>query len=239
MNFHIDQRIFQTFPGLHIGLIVAKNIDNTQPASPDIAAATRTEEARIRQNFQTETLSQDPHIDVWRKAFSAFGVKPKDGRASIESLYRLIINGRDLRSFNAIVDVYNLISIKHMLPLGGEDIDNMSGDVVLTFAGANETPITVLGDTEPQPPREGEVIYKDGIATICRCWNWREVDRTKLTEQTKNCILVVEGLPPITKEHVVAALAELKTLVQKNCGGQNTTLDEYILDIHNPEAPIT
>ena len=106
-----------------------------------------------------------------------------------------------------------------MLPVGGEDMDKMKGDVVLTFAGSNETPVLLLGDKEPRVPHSGEVIYKDTISTICRRWNWREADRTKLTEETKNSILVIEGLPPVAKEEIENATNELKELIQKFCGG--------------------
>ncbi len=114
-----------------------------------------------------------------------------------------------------------------MLPLGGEDLDKMQGNIELTFANENEVPISLLGDKEPRPPHKGEVIYKDGISAICRRWNWREADRTKLTEETKNCILVIEGLTPSTKEGIEIVTKELKELTEKLCGGE---LNYYILN---------
>ncbi len=131
----------------------------------------------------------------------------------------MVLQGVQLRHISKLVDIYNFISLKHMLPAGGEDLDKAKGDILLTFAGANEAPVLLLGEKEPRPPHEGEVIYMDGISTICRRWNWREADRTKLTEETKNCILVIEGLPPITKEEIENATRELSELVQKFCGG--------------------
>lgn len=119
-----------------------------------------------------------------------------------------------------------------MLPVGGEDVEKVKGDVFLTFAGANEQPVMLLGDKEPRTPHLGEVIYKDDISSICRRWNWREADRTKLTEETKECILVIEGLFPVTRQEIEAATAELKELVKKYCGGE---VNFNILDKNNPE----
>ncbi len=234
MEFKIETEIFEKFQGLNIGVIIAKNIDNTGESKQIINAITE-EEKRIIKEFDTESLSQNPKINVWRKAYSTFGAKPKEHRSSVENLYRLILKEVKLKHINNLVDIYNFISIKYMLPVGGEDLDKMKGDVILTFANRNETPVLLLGDKEPRSPHEGEVIYKDEISTICRRWNWREADRTKLTEETKNCILVIEGLSPVTKGEIETAVRELKELVERYCGGN---VVYYVLNENGTEVSI-
>ena len=118
-----------------------------------------------------------------------------------------------------------------MLPVGGEDLNKIQGDIALTVAGPSESPVLLLGDKEPRPPHEGEVIYKDDISAICRRWIWREADRTKLTPGTKNCILVIEGLPPISYKEVETATKELAESVQKFCGGK------IVYDVLNVNSP--
>ncbi|MCX6826426.1 MAG: hypothetical protein NTV06_04035 [candidate division Zixibacteria bacterium] len=118
MKFKIDAKIFEKFPGVEIGIIVAKDLDNNG-SIPEIEKATRVEEKRIREQFESETLSQDPHINIWRAAYSLFGGKPKENKSSIENLYKLILKGGELRRINKLVDVYNYISLKYMLPVGG------------------------------------------------------------------------------------------------------------------------
>lgn len=122
-----------------------------------------------------------------------------------------------------------------MLPTGGEDIDKTKGDIILTFAKPNEPPVLLLGDKEERPPREGEVIYKDDVSAVCRRWNWREADRTKFTEETSNCILVIEGMPPVTRQDIENAVKELKELIQKHCGG---ILEYKILDKDKTEIEL-
>ena len=234
MKFRIDNQIFKKFSGLNIGVIVVKGVNNSGVLA-EVQENIRKEEERIRENYNTETLSQNPKIDIWRKAYSAFGAKPKENKSSVENLYRLVLNGINLRHINNLVDIYNLISLKHMLPVGGEDTDKIQRDVLLTFASENEPPVLLLGDKEPRPPHLGEVIYKDDISTICRRWNWREADRTKFTEETRNCILVIEGLSPVTREEIEAATNELKEMVEKYCGG---TLVYSVLDRNKSEIEI-
>ncbi|MBI5035917.1 hypothetical protein HZC09_01110 [Candidatus Micrarchaeota archaeon] len=234
MKLKIDPKIFEKFPGLLVGVVSVKGADNNGIAS-GIAEKTTEQEARIRREFQAETLSQTPKIDSWRKAYAAFGGKPKENRSSVENLYRLVLKGSDLRHINKLVDIYNLVSLKHMLPLGGEDLDKTKGDITLTFATAQEPSVLLLGDKEARPPHEGEVIYKDSISTICRRWNWREAERTKLTEETRNCVLVAEALLPVTGEELEAAVSELEAMVKKHCG---STITRTILDENYRETEL-
>lgn len=234
MKFIIDHKIFEKFPSLIIGVVICKNINNFG-TQEEVQEEIKKEENSIRSKYNAEILSQTPKIDVWRKAYSAFGAKPKQNKSSVENLYRLILQGISLRHINKLVDIYNFISLKYMVPVGGEDIDKIKGDVVLTFAEPNEPTVLLLGDKEPKPPHAGEVIYKDDLSAICRRWNWREADRTKFTEETKNCFLVIEGLLPVTKQEIEGAAKELKELVQKFCGGSITY---EILDEKYPETDL-
>jgi len=135
-------------------------------------------------------------------------------------LIRRVVKGYQLPHINLLVDLYNMISLRHIVPVGGEDIDRMEGDVELTFATEHEASVRLLGETEERSPRPGEVIYKDKISAICRRWNWKEADRTKLTEHTNQGFLIVEGLPPVDSTLVEKAIDELSVLVERYCGGQ-------------------
>jgi DNA/RNA-binding domain of Phe-tRNA-synthetase-like protein len=105
-----------------------------------------------------------------------------------------------------------------MLPAGGEDVNKIEGQIKLTYATASETPVRLLGEDKEESPYEGEVIYKDDVSAICRRWNWREADRTKLTKDTTNAVLVLESLAPTTKEELEKAIKELAELVKKFTG---------------------
>lgn len=221
MKLIIDEKIFEKFPETIIGVVVAKDINNNG-ASEDIQRQIRSEEERIRESYDPETLSQDRNIACWRQAYLKFGVKPKDAKSSVETLYKIILRGNDLRQINKLVDIYNCISLKYMLPVGGEDIDRIVGDLRLTFASGSEEPVQLLGDDVSEIPPVGEIIYRDDVGAICRRWNWREAERTKLTENTKNAILVIESVVG-DQAAVESAIKELSELVQKYCGGKVET----------------
>ena len=233
MLFTIDKKILEKFPGLNIGLVIVKGIDN-QGNNEEIINKTKEKAQEIRANFNLETLSQNQNIDVWRKAYSSFGAKPKKYKCSVENLYRMILEGIELRSINKIVDIYNYISIKYIVPVGGDDTDKVDGNITLKFAQGNE-PFIELNSKETKNPQEGEIIYIDDKEVLCRRWNWRECDKSKMTEETKNIALVVEGLPPTTKEEFKQIIVELSELLQQFCGGEIKT---FILNSSTPEVEI-
>ena len=81
----------------------------------------------------------------------------------------------------------------------------------------------MLGEPEDRAPKAGEVIYKDNVGAICRRWNWKEADRTKFTEATKNAVIVIEGLPPVFRIQIENILKELAALIVEYCGGNIST----------------
>ena len=161
-------------------------------------------------------------VAPWRAAYAQFGAKPSKFRSSIESLLRSAQSGR-LRSISPLVDLYNTVSLRHQLPCGGEDLQAIVGDVALTRATGGE-PFRTIGAEADDPPLAGEVIYADAVGAICRCFNWREADRTKLTEATTNAVLVIETLGSHQQGQLEAALIDLATLVGEHLGGQLRTV---------------
>jgi DNA/RNA-binding domain of Phe-tRNA-synthetase-like protein len=134
-----------------------------------------------------------------------------------------VLNGARLAHINNLVSLYNTISLRYILPVGGEDLDKIVGDVLLTRAGNAEPAIILLGEVEARPPHPGEIIYKDDLGAICRRWNWKEADRTRLTKETRNAFLVIEALPPVPRHTVETAIHELADFVRKYCGGTVVT----------------
>ncbi|MPM90221.1 hypothetical protein SDC9_137340 [bioreactor metagenome] len=120
------------------------------------------------------------------------------------------------------------------MPCGGEDIDKFAGNIRLTAAVGNEEFIP-LGTDENSPPYEGEIVYKDDMGAICRCWNWREAVRTMLTENTKNAFMCIESVDETRAAEFENALNELAANVRDNLGG---TCKISVLDINNKELVI-
>lgn len=216
----VTDTFWAMFPAARIGVVIAQGIDST--ASVAQAASLLAAESSARAAaLASADMASHPAVAPWRAAYARFGVKPSQYRSSIESLLRAAQAGRT-RSISPLVDLYNAVSLRYGLPCGGEDLAAIVGDVRLTRAAGGE-PFRTIGAAEDDPPRAGEVIYCDDVGAICRCWNWREADRTKLTAQTRDAVLVVEALPEHSAGLLDAALADLAVLVPQHLGGHSRT----------------
>lgn len=216
----IDEAFWALFPQAMIGTVVVRGVDNRR-AGTEAAALLEAQAARTAVELEGAAIPELPAIAPWRAAYQAFGVKPSKTKSSIENLLRSAASGR-LRSINPLVDLYNVVSLKHRLPCGGEDIDTLVGPIRLTRAAGDE-PFVPLGGSENEPPPAGAIIYRDDAGAICSCWNWREADRTKLTEATTNAFLCIEALPPTDEAALQAACGELAALVTGHLGGTAET----------------
>lgn len=230
MNIKIDSAVIKQFPDAKIGLLIGKNVNNKN-IIPDVATLIRQEEQEIGKKFTLENVASIPKILDWREAYRSFGCKPSEYRSSIEALLRRILQSKQLPSINTLVDLYNLISIKHVLPAGGGNLDKVEGSIILKIALGTEQFI-MLGQTEPVTIKAGEVVYVDDKEVLCRAWNYRESEKTKITENTSNVYLVIEGLKHTTHEEIRSALSELQQLLAMHCGGSFTG---FVLDRDNPE----
>lgn len=134
-----------------------------------------------------------------------------------------------------MVDLYNVTSLKFLFPCGAEDLDAVVGDIRLTAAKGGE-PFLPLGEEENNPAREGEIAYIDDAGAICRCWNWREADRTKLTPGTKRALLCMESLSPERDEELRRALAFIDGAVRENLGAKTRSfwLDSGCMEVNLP-----
>ena len=213
MKFKIDSLIIEKFPNLKIGVLVARDIDNSKH-NDELQQEIRDVELHIRNNFELQKLVDFPLVKDWRDAYSAFGAKPKTFKNSIESILRRVLKGDNIPNINTVVNLYNMISMKHILPADGDDIDKVEGDIVLTIAKGVES-FTLLGSMKQETAEPGEVIYRDDKKVLCRRWNWRECDKSKMTPETKNVVIVLEALASATKERLEQALQELKEKAEK------------------------
>jgi DNA/RNA-binding domain of Phe-tRNA-synthetase-like protein len=151
------------------------------------------------------------HVEAWREAYRGFGVNPKRARPSVDALLRR----GELPRINRVVDAYNTVSVRHSLPIGGEDLDAYDGPARLARAAGDE-PFPTMKNGEPivEHPEPGEVIWRDDAGVTCRRWNWRQCTRTHITEVTKNALFLLERLEPYPLDRLRDAGEELAALLR-------------------------
>lgn len=222
-KFVAEDSFWNLFPGVALGVVVAKGMKPSDQVSPE--DATEIELLLARANAQAErhlespTLSDNAPVRVWRQAYQQFKTK-RGARCSIENLLKRVLKGNPVGSISPAVDIYNAISLTYALPLGGEDIDAFQGDLRLLITRGGDEFIPLGENAENDPTLPGELCYVDDAGAVCRCWNWRDGVRTALTDTTTNAFLIVECVDPERAEDCRAATEELANMVERYLGAE-------------------
>lgn len=236
-KFIVEQSVWDLFPEARIGIVLAREIDNSEEGTrgvrSEILRLLEEGNASARTFLGEGLLSERPVVAVWREAYRRFKTK-KGARSSIESLLKRVEKGSGVGSINPLVDLYNAVSLSFGLPCGGEDRDTFQGDLRLTVTGGGDA-FMALGDEKDDPTLPGEVCYLDDVGAVCRCWNWRDGQRTMLTERTRNAILIIESVDPTRTDDLNEALITLAARTRQFLGG---SAEVRILDRNNRQTDL-
>jgi DNA/RNA-binding domain of Phe-tRNA-synthetase-like protein len=229
----VSGEVLSKFPNYIRGVVIARGVNN-RGENQKLVELLSEVVAKATQDQSLQEIKSHPRIASWRQAYSDFGTNPNKFYCSIESLGRRARRGDQLPYINTLVALFNYFSLKHMVPSGGDDLDSVDGDLRLTLAKGDE-PFTPLNSETIEYPPAGEVIYVDNSKVMCRRWNWRQGDQTKLTPETANVAINVDCLPPVSKGEAETITGELAELVREFCGGE---VKYMLLDASQNEAEI-
>jgi len=190
-----DPAIFARFPDSRIAVVYGFGVTNG-PSDAAGNARLRVACEQAAQILGTQKPQTHSHLQAWRGVYQSFGAKPSKYLCSAEALIQRALKEAPPR-INRLVDFYNAVSIANFLPIGGEDLDSLAGDLVLQFADGTQTfDISDSGGPEPPIVPAGEVVWADAAGVTCRRWNWRQGRRTRLTEKSRNAYFILEALCP-------------------------------------------
>ena len=233
VNFSISNDVFTQFPGYVRGVVLAYGVKNGD-SSEELISLMRGAEEHLRMQLNLETIAEFPRIHSWREAYRSFGAKPSKFRPSIEAMARRVLRNEELPSISALVDIGNVVSLRHILPAGGHAIDFVQGDITLRPALGDEEFIPLDSD-QLENPTPGEIIFVEGKTVLTRRWTWRQGKHTLVVPETTDLEFNVDGLPPVPVEEVEEACREVMELIEKFCGG---TTSYEILSQQNPSIKI-
>ena len=203
----VEAAVFAMRPDYRAMLLA---VDGIVPGPSDQASdkLLQAAEAAAREALRGRPAEDLPHVAAWRAAYRAFGAKPQRTRNSLEALLRRVPSG--LPRVNRLTDLYNAISVRHQIPLGGEDLSRYTGAPRLVRAAGTEPFDTAAdGAAVIEHPDPGEVVWCDDAGVTCRRWNWRQARRTQLREDTTAALFILDALDPITDQALHAAADDL------------------------------
>jgi DNA/RNA-binding domain of Phe-tRNA-synthetase-like protein len=210
----VERPVLDLRPNCTALIIVAEEL-HPGPTDEATDALLSAAKAQARATLAGRAAADLEPVAAWRLAYQAFGAKPKRTRPSVEALLRRVEAG--LPRIDRLTDLYNAISVRHLLPVGGEDLAMYRGPARLARAAGDE-PFDTMRDGQPvtEHPDPGEVIWRDDDGGTCRCWNWRQCSRTRIRHATTSAVFILDGLAELGRDGLTAAghdlVSQLTTL---------------------------
>lgn len=232
--YEIDPEVFRKFPGYVRGVVVAHGVTNG-PSPPELVQLLREAEASVRERLTAETIAEAPRIRSWREAYRAFGAKPAEHRSSIEAMARRALKSDPLPSISALVDIGNVISLRHLVPAGAHAIDVLKGDIAMRPATGTET-FVAFGSQKVEHPAPGEIVFVEGEQVLTRRWTWRQAKHTLVEPGTTAIVFNVDCLLPVMADEAAQACAEAEELMSKFCAGRYR---RAMLTAHSPKVELS
>lgn len=191
-RFSYDASLLRGFPTLVSGVIFATGFGAAEPS--ELRDVFREEQEWARDRLAEVELASLPSIAAWRRAFRQMGVNPTRYRPAAEALLRRLSKHGRLPEVSPLVDVGQLLSLRHAVPVAVLDAAAIDGPIVVRFADGSEE-FRALDAPDPAPPDAGEVIFADsGGRALTRRWCWKQSLEGSAQPETRSALIVIEAL---------------------------------------------
>ncbi|MCW4021408.1 MAG: phenylalanine--tRNA ligase beta subunit-related protein [Candidatus Bathyarchaeota archaeon] len=199
--------------------VVTCYIENVTVAKIDPKLEAFKEEVirETRSHYDIDSMKDKPVFRVYRDFFWTIKVDPTKNRPAAEALIRRVVSGKPLPRINTLVDAYNLASIKTAVAIAAFDADRLRGDLKMRYAKSGEK-FLGIGMNKPLLLRGGEIVVQDEKKLVA-VYPYRDAEDSKVTEATRNVLLLFCGVPRISLEELTSAVNVASDFVTRFCGG--------------------
>jgi lysyl-tRNA synthetase, class II len=214
-----DQSFVSAYPSASVGYAIIGGV--TIKKKDENLEKEKVELLKQYENLTIKKIESYAELDSYRKMYQQMGVDLHSRKPSPEALLRRVSLGKGLYQVNTAVDAYNLIVMKNRVSLGAFDADQFEFPCSVKVAQGGEK-IKLLGVSDVTTLEKGEVAYFDQKGPFNLDYNYRDADRTKVTEKTTRLFINVDGVFEVNENMVRKSLKESIEMITKYCGGKVT-----------------
>jgi DNA/RNA-binding domain of Phe-tRNA-synthetase-like protein len=213
-----------SFPNLLVCIGIVRDVKVEQCAE-ETETLKQVIIAKMRQNHKIELLKDDPTVRAYRDLYWSLGIDPTKTRPSGEALLRRILHGNDIPNISNVVDAYNLASLETIIPLSGFDHDLISPPLEIRFSNEQDE-FKGIGMDKPAKFQEKVLLVADKKQILC-VYPYRDADTTKITDKTRNVLIIGYGAPSISQNQLVEAVEKASTYIVTVAGGEKETVKVF------------
>ncbi len=207
MQISVDKKLFEKFPGFHLGILFLKGVSNKGADSRLNMLLENTE--KLLQLDSTGMLIKRSAevfagnlVSPEKAVYEDTGFKPVHYKTNVEEMMKTILEGKKLKSSTKLDDCVRYVSLKFIAPIGVFDSERINGDVVLKLKSQNVS----------------DVVLSDNDGVFSEGWNLQTAQRARVSEKTSSAIVFIDGISPLSKENVIEILHELREVCGMFCG---------------------
>lgn len=197
IRFEVDR------PGLSISLIILEDL-KVGISSSSFEEYEKETFKEIRSQMTLEDAKDDPIFRSYRNLYWTFGMDPTKLRVSSEAVSRRILKGLNLWRISDIVDIVNLASAYHKIPIGLIDASKLRGDLVIRTAFNGEMFQRIGGKIIMCGGRE--IVVADEQKIVCFGYATHDSQRTMITKDSSRVFVLLYGSEIVTKNVMDDAL---------------------------------
>jgi DNA/RNA-binding domain of Phe-tRNA-synthetase-like protein len=206
----ISTEVHEKFPGLRVFMFCVTNLRIAR-GKADVTGHVAAAVAGLnRRELTIERLAQSEPITSWRTLFSGMKLQPSTYRSSVEALIRRALRDGSLPTTEIeIVDLYNSISVSHLVPMGAYDIAKIRGNIDVRFARTTDEFTPLGGKKADFPIKSTVIVYAVADEVLCFGVNCRDSNFTSVNNDTNHAIFCAEALNDQQAQSAISALSSL------------------------------
>lgn len=212
VSFEIEPAVRRRFPQVMVGGFIVDELATASVAAQDTERVTAEARRRIESaGIDPNNLVQEERIAAWRRAMTDCGLKASRHRSSPEQLARRLLKDRSVSTPLAVVDYYCAVSLEHLSPLGGYDVDRLPAPRVALREGrpGGDSFQPLGGSPGDMPITERVVVYASASTVLCWAFNVRDSRETCLRAETGRAVFFGEAVSSGQHDALRTALEEL------------------------------
>jgi len=168
---------------------------------------------KVKDIYTLETIKDNEIIRKYRDFnWHYLKIDPTKIRPSAEALIRRILGDKEVPQISNIVDAYNWVSIETLIPIGAYDFDVLKYPMTIRYSKENEQFVQLGGKIISLKGKE--IILVDASNRVIFQYPYRDADFSKVTNRTKNLLLISYGVPGISIELLENSLKKFNHVLE-------------------------
>ncbi|HUI89175.1 MAG TPA: phenylalanine--tRNA ligase beta subunit-related protein [Anaerolineales bacterium] len=203
--FQLSDRWKMLYPSAHVGVLVMRNVSNP-PHHAELEKRKSALEGELRARFAGQdraAILSHPILKAYDDYYRQFK-KTYHVQLQLESI---VFKGKSIPSVAALVEAMFMAEMNDLLLTAGHDLDSLHLPLTLDVAQGTESYTLLHG--EPQTPKAGDMLIRDGEGIISSIIYGPD-QRTQITSQTRNAVFTTYAPSGISEEALTDHLREIQ-----------------------------